>query len=258
MGTRGGDEAEGLKQGGKRRAGSAVLGADGKGVGDGQSPGAICTPDTDGGVIDVGGFGGDAVKFDDAEVLGLLEIIIRLVADIEATEIKAGCGAGDGVDGREKLRCDEIRAILKHGALAVITSDAEGDGLALGGDVMKLGCVPRCEAMELKTKARMMSDELGEGGDAITGDTRKDFAGDGEDVAGGLRGATEVEDSDFAGAWVIVLYQHRLGDGGEELSEVLRGADEADAGAAAAAIGLADEGEGPPVLGNLLLDNLGD
>jgi hypothetical protein len=45
---------------------------------------------------------------------------------------------------------------------------------------------------------------------------------------------------------------------GKELSELLRSVDEANTGAAAAAIWLIDEGKGPPVSGNLLLDHLGD
>ena len=53
---------------------------------------------------------------------------------------------------------------------------------------------------------------------------------------------------------MILLDQHRFGEQRERGGELLRRADEADTGAAAAAIWLEDDGECPAALGELLVD----
>lgn len=81
--------------------------------------GAVGVEEAVGGVVNVGGFGGDAVELEDFEITSGAEVFEGGDAEVVATEVEAGEGAGDALDFGGECGGDVGGSIEEEGSAAV-------------------------------------------------------------------------------------------------------------------------------------------
>src|SRR5439155_7834683 len=108
----------------------------------------------------VGRFAGDAVELDDSEILAGFEGGNVFVADIETAEEKAIEGARHLIERGFELGGDEMRAVSKQGALAVVAGVRELEGFAVEENAIEFVMMASKEGLGLHAKSRVAPDQL--------------------------------------------------------------------------------------------------
>jgi hypothetical protein len=185
--------AKNLADGGDRGAACRVGGTDPIGGLPGLGPKFVGLQEGHLGAIYVGRFTGHAFELDDSQVGAGGEGGGVGVANVEAAEAKAGEMAGDLIDPRFQRGGQQVGAILKKRALAVVTGEGKGKSVADSSDFVAEGRVALEECGGLHVIARVGPDEFFEGVSAVARQRGKYFVGDGENAA--TRFARDLEKS---------------------------------------------------------------
>ena len=149
------------------------------------------------GLVNMGGFTGDAVKLENDEAFPTTKALFVGDADIVASEIEAFVGEAGFIDSLGELGSEPVASVFEDGSEAVGAEFGEGDFFALGGDFVEARCELFEKVFGLRTGANVFEEKLLNGVLAITGEALGEFVCDGGDCSGGLFGEASPLDADF-------------------------------------------------------------
>ena len=192
-------------------------------------------------VVNARCFGGGAIQFDDLEIRSSAQIFLARKPYVVAPNEKAGQLLRNLVNSGFEFRGAEPHTVPEDAPLRVIARLDQFDFLAERQHL----ALPPAETLEIlirhKAAARIAPDQFRNGGASIADENREQFFRDGEDTAVGFVREAIVEYAGFQRAANIALDDKRRGSLSQIGFGLFRRANQFDACAALAYVGLNDE-----------------